>query len=228
MQFITIDLERPRHNIFKDLVDHDEVDWSVEGDLSQSMKFYVQLAINRQLLTAIKLLCSMKVPYFGQDNIDKFLSNLETTEGIHDIEMGIMTKYDKMTAPHVIVLLYNNIYYGHIYVWISPHNQEVCLMTTPICRVDEPFLEDYPSHPEDVREKLVEASIQFAKNKRCKMLYISGADSDTKELLENIGFREDTVPVPYYKESMLFIRECPIYNVAINTNTAIKVLALEC
>jgi hypothetical protein len=227
MQFITIDLERPPQ-IFKDLVDHDEVDWSVEGDLSQSMKFYDQLAINRQLLTAIKLLCSMKVPYFGQDNIDKFLSRLETMEKIQDMEMGIVVKYDKMAAPHVIVLLYNNIYYGHVYVWVSPFNQEVCLMTTPICRVDEPFLEDYPSHPEDVREKLVEASIQFAKNKRCKMLCISAPDPDTKELLENIGFREDSVPVPYYMESMVFHRGCPIYNVAVNTNIAIKVLALEC
>jgi hypothetical protein len=126
---------------------------------------------------------------------------------------------NKITDTYAIVATNNEVYCGHVYVWLSPVNNKVCLMTNPICPIERQPTEERLAEVNFIREELVKQCIQFYNDNCCDLICLLDANPTNKDILENIGFKKDTAPIQYFQESILLPERT-------DTNKCVAVTAL--
>jgi hypothetical protein len=203
MQFITINLEAPQEGILD--IHTRCVNWSDEN-VSNSKKFYQQVINNRNLLEVLEYQIESRATYLDSNASERFLSSDDYDNSI-DTDMDVISFYEAIKDPCAIVLIYNNIYYGHAYVWITETKR--CLVHNVSCRVDELFLEELPC----LRKEMLEEYLRFAREKECNHLTIADSETKVGEIAMKIGGKKDRLHMQEIKGSTLYPEGSRVFDI---------------
>jgi len=104
---------------------------------------------------------------------------------------------------YVIILIYNNLYYGHIYTWVSPVDPSYCLFIGIRNRIDSIFIKQLPISLANVSSYLIEAVRLFALSKGCTQMVVVYPEPIMQQILPTLGFKASNVPIYYFGRSIL-------------------------
>jgi hypothetical protein len=107
----------------------------------------------------------------------------------------LISFFEAIKDHYVIVLIYNDQYYGSAYVCITETKR--CLIHNVYYRVDE---EDLPC----LREGMLEECLRFAREKGCDRLTIAKSEAKVKEAAMTIGGKKDRLHMQEMKGCTLY------------------------
>lgn len=97
--------------------------------------------------------------------------------------------YDHVNVQlYAIVLIYNNIYYGHIYAWLSKINNDYCFAMGIRNRVDSAFIKYTENNLSNVSHYLLEGVRRFALSKGATNVVITYPKPIMQKILPTLGF----------------------------------------
>lgn len=181
-----------------------EVDWSgppqilvidPEPDedisMSESDRFYHQMATNHAMLGALRNMSANHVPYLDPERCQKFWEISWGYDDVHSLDRSVSEELQQMQPISVVVVTHNGQYAGHIYVWIAPTDPTLCLMIGIRNRVDNVFIRGYPDYLPNVSLYLLDGCREFALRHGATRLAVVYPLHVMVSILTRLGFQQE-------------------------------------
>lgn len=198
------------------LIAEEDIDPYEDYSLTESERFYHQIAINRGLLVGLRSLASNKVPYLPVAESRRFREISWGYEDVQAIDNVVSNHIEDMQPISVVVAVYNKQYSGHIYVWISPTDPKLCLMIGIRNRVDNVFILGSRDYLPNVSLYLLEGCRKYALQQGSTRLAVIYPLSVMIKIITVLGFQQgrirdietsmspiSPIPVPEYSRRTL-------------------------
>jgi hypothetical protein len=126
-----------------------------------------------------------------QEDCERFSKRVGSYFETIERDQEVFEASDWNVTTYAVVLFYEDVYYGHIYCWISPTNPEYCFAMGIRNRIDSSFIQ---SDLKNVSMYLLEGVRRFALSKGCSYIAITHPVETMINILKKAGFET----TPYY------------------------------
>jgi hypothetical protein len=105
----------------------------------------------------------------------------------------VMSQTNFDVIPYVVLVIYDGVYYGHIYTWISSKDPNICFAQRIRGRVDAPFLSS-AERLSNISKYLFEGIRMFALQRGCDQISVIQPIGNMVEILKSMGFSKSKMP----------------------------------
>jgi len=186
------------------------VDWSLQQSNQLSSSLNNQIKNNYMELEALRFSCdSLEPDMFTVETINNevhiktysisksqkaelcgnFIKRFKDYVEVISRDQDALEQYNFNVKLYAVILLYNDIYQGHIYTWISPSDKNYCLAMGIRNRVDAIFTKDTNTYLNKVSHYLLEGVRRFALAKGSIHLIVVHPRPIMEQILPTIGFQ---------------------------------------
>jgi len=183
-------------------------DWSRNNPVALSAALNCQVKINAAQLSQLKQRCQLQTDPLCL----KFLEIVDSYEDVLERDDEALSQMDFNVRTYVVVIVYQDVYFGHIYAWINPQYPNYCMAMGIRNRVDSIFLKD---RLRNISTYLLEGVRRLAVALNCDRIIITNPMLTMGIIAENLGFVPTTVPADVIGVSVgyEFMRMTPVcYN----------------
>ena len=106
------------------------------------------------------------------------------------LDDNLIYKFPELVETYAIIIISNDIYYGHVYTWISPINPDYCFIQG-IRNIPESSFDK--NSVKNISKYLLDGARQFALNKGCKKIVVTHPMKVMKGILIHLGFVNEYV-----------------------------------
>jgi len=190
------------------------VDWDSVDSEQLSINLNNQVRNNYMDLRALKFLCQESDLNMGtivtidnevyikslhlskqqkQEACQNFLQWNEDYTEVISRDQDALTYDDVRVQLYALVLIYDGVYQGHIYSWLSPYDPNYCFAMGIRNRVDSIFTRYQETNLKNISHYLIEGVRRFALSKGTSNIIITYPKPIMEKILPTLGFERISI-----------------------------------